>query len=159
MSTVLPFRPAATPPTPHTVELILKPVAGRPGRFDVVDNTGRTVTRSRQPTYAGARALLAEGMAPDTLLQVRHTGSPYIAMSGKLADLARWSVSESDRSGLRRVEWQPYPAASANGPAKASPELQDGRHAIADLSVVRAARRAPRAPRGAVATISRRIAA
>ena len=160
MSSVLTFPGPASPPAspPDRVELTLHPVADRPGIFDAVDDTGRTVVRSRQPLYDGARTLLAAVTVPDTILQTRHQGSPHIAMRGVLAELAKWTVTEGDR-GLQRRPWQPFSGIGADSPAVPAHKPQDGRQAIVCLSVAREARRAPGAPRKGVAAPSRRIAA
>lgn len=160
MSNVLTFPGPASPPAPpKVIELELRPVADRPGTFDAVDAAGRVVVRSRQPSYAASRALLAEGIASGTILQMRHENSPHIAMSGRLAELAKWTIHESDKGGLQRKLWQPFQGIGADSPAAASQEPASSQQAIGDLSVARAARRAPGAHRSAVARPSRRLAA
>ena len=59
---------------------------------------------TRQPLYDGARAMLALGYDPDTVVQVRHAGT--IACSGVVGELARWWIEERDRGGLRKVLWK-----------------------------------------------------
>jgi hypothetical protein len=42
----------------------------------------------RWPLVAAAKALLAEGHAPDTEIAMKHRGSPIVAMQGKISTLA-----------------------------------------------------------------------
>lgn len=60
----------------------------------------------RCPLYDGARALLAgEFASPDDRLNLRHEGSPIVAISGTVGRLAGWTVSDAERRGdpsLRR---------------------------------------------------------
>ena len=60
--------------------------------------------------FGTARALLALGFTADTLLEFRHVGSDIIAASGTVGELAKWTIKERDRSGLRKERWQPYDA-------------------------------------------------
>lgn len=89
------------------IEIVIAP-ASNPGTYwPVVD--GKRLTRAtRQPFFDGARALLADGVSPDVPLISRHEGSQTIAMQSTVGEAARWSVSESDRGGLRRQLWKPF---------------------------------------------------
>ena len=42
-----------------------------------------------EPIYAGARALLAMGIAPGTVVHVRHEG--HVVLRKKLGELAQWT--------------------------------------------------------------------
>ena len=77
-------------------------------RFDAMLD-GECLVTSRDSVHAAARELLARGFAPETLLEFRHRGVGYVATRGQVGELARWTVTESDKSGLRRVLWQPFP--------------------------------------------------
>lgn len=161
---ILPFPGPASPPAPPlTVELILKPVPGSPGRYSASRaDTGELILRSsRQPLLDGARTLAAAGAADDVILETRHKGSPHIAQRGRIGELRRWTIHEGDSSGLQRRPWQPFSgtAASANAPATPSQAPQDGRQGIACIETAREARRAPERHRTPLATISRRRAA
>jgi hypothetical protein len=53
----------------------------------------------------------AAGHLDDTLLTLRHAGKDgdrVVAL--KIGDLAQWSISDSDRGGLKRIRWRPMPA-------------------------------------------------
>ncbi len=68
----------------------------------------RLVSATRQPLYAGARALLARCYNPAVVALMRHADSAVdsfraMAVSGA----AKWTVEGSDRSGLRRHRWVP----------------------------------------------------
>lgn len=64
----------------------------------------------RSPLYDGARLLLTAGYHPDTVIETASEDAPdKWLMRGVIGRLAEWTVSESDRSGLRRHKWAPYP--------------------------------------------------
>ena len=78
-------------------------------RFDVCLN-GELILTSRQPWYDRARELLRRGNPGDTLLTLRDAGSDYDRFVPlQIGYLAQWSVSDSDRGGLKRIRWQPMP--------------------------------------------------
>jgi hypothetical protein len=69
------------------------------------------VRNSRTPLYDGVRALLKRGYPADTLLTIRHAGTPSDAwVPTTLAELARWSIEDGDRTALRRRKYKPRPA-------------------------------------------------
>lgn len=96
-----------------TVRIVLEP-ATTMGRFRATLDDRLLVT-SREPLYSAARVLIAEGMDPDTVLEAQHAGSPIVAMRCKLAEAAKWTVSESDAGGLRRRPWQPFSGPHIHG--------------------------------------------
>jgi hypothetical protein len=60
--------------------------------------------------YDGARELLRRGYSGDKLLTLRHAGEDddrFVPL--EIGYLAEWSVSDSDRGGLKRIRWQPMP--------------------------------------------------
>jgi hypothetical protein len=78
-------------------------------RFDACLN-GELILTSRQPWYDGARELLRPGYPGDTLLTLRDAGKDddrFVPL--EIRYLAMWSVSDSDRGGLKRIRWQPVP--------------------------------------------------
>jgi hypothetical protein len=78
-------------------------------RFDACVN-GELILTSRQPWYGAARELLRRGHPGDTLLTLRHADEDddrFVPL--EIGRLARWSISDSDRGGLKRVRWQPMP--------------------------------------------------
>ena len=93
------------------ISLILRPVRHRPGIFDAIMD-GERIVRSRQPLYDGARALQARGHDPDEMIEARHEGSAIVAMRSTIGEAARWSVTESDKGGIRRIPYQPFDRAA-----------------------------------------------
>ena len=49
----------------------------------------------RWPFAAAAKALLAEGRAPETEIAMKHRGSPIVAMHGKVGTLAAFTEGPS----------------------------------------------------------------
>jgi hypothetical protein len=108
--------PGVTDNRDSHVTLILKPhIEERNGcrfhldRFDAYLD-GELILVSRQPLYDGARELLRRGYRSGTLLTLRHAGKDYDSFAPlEISYLAGWSISESDRGGLKRIRWQPMP--------------------------------------------------
>jgi len=74
----------------------------------VVELPDGTRSRERNGVYSAARKLLARGYAPETLtLAVWSDGTPSFGPL-PLEEYARWSLSETDRGGLRRVKYVPF---------------------------------------------------
>jgi hypothetical protein len=50
------------------------------------------------------------GHPPDTLLHVRHEGKPHdpTMILQPIGELAKWTIEESNRGGLKRRVWRPY---------------------------------------------------
>jgi hypothetical protein len=89
----------------------------------VDEQSGSEIVRSDQPLYDGARALLAAGEPPQTLLTMRHAGQSIDAWNPTaIGELAKWTVVERNRDGLARQRWKPHPKAS---PAPAVPSRID----------------------------------
>lgn len=89
------------------MRLVTRPT-NHPGRHEALCDGEVIVKSSRQPCYDGARALLARGVDPETFIQWHNEhGTPD--MRGKVGELAKWTVEESDRDGLRRRRWRPNP--------------------------------------------------
>lgn len=74
---------------------------------------GEVIATSRQPFYAAARALQAQGYDDEIALTASHEGSPLVAMRSTIGRAAVWSVAEGDRTGLSRIEYQDRPRGSA----------------------------------------------
>jgi len=85
---------------------ILRP-SDRAGLYEVVVD-GSVLCRHRDPGHTAARALLAQGRPPETLLTLRwEDGQPSMKPT-PIGELALWTIQENDR-GLRRVpyrQWQ-----------------------------------------------------
>lgn len=78
------------------------------GMFEGLVN-GTVIVRSRQPIYDGARALLKLGHDPEELLRVRREGRDSDVIDpAPIGGLAKWTVSETDKGGMRLRLWEPY---------------------------------------------------
>jgi hypothetical protein len=78
-------------------------------RFDVYVD-GELILTSRQPWHDGARELLRRGYPGNTLLTIRHAGKNCDnSVPLEIGYLAQWSISDSDRGGLKRIRWEPMP--------------------------------------------------
>lgn len=60
------------------------------------------VARTREPLLDGARALLAAGYHPDTVIVLRHAGSDINALRARIGTAARFYVEESGHGPLLR---------------------------------------------------------
>jgi len=67
------------------------------------------VSGTTQPLLDAARVLLAEGTDPQTRLAMRHQGASHDALAGKIGDLAKLTVHETERGILFR-RWEPSPS-------------------------------------------------
>jgi hypothetical protein len=65
----------------------------RRGRFDMYLD-GRHLERSTTPLLTAARILLAEGLAPETAIEMRHQGSTIISLRSTIGAAAKLGVSE-----------------------------------------------------------------
>jgi hypothetical protein len=54
---------------------------------------------SQRPLLDAARVLLARGYEPEQRLVMRHRRSSIDAMSGKIGELAKWTVKETNTEG------------------------------------------------------------
>ena len=83
-------------------------------RFDVLLDDQPILGPTRSPLYATARELLKRGFEPDRLMTIRLTGRDYDSFEPRpIGELAKWTVQESDRGGLQRREWVPFPVGVA----------------------------------------------
>ena len=58
----------------------------------------------RWPFVAAAKALLAEGHAPETEIAMKHSGSPIVAMHGKIGTLAAFSARAFAEREARKAD-------------------------------------------------------
>lgn len=77
---------------------------------------GEVIATSRQPFYAAARALQAQGYDDEIVLTASHEGSVVLAMRSTIGRAAVWSVSEGERTGLAKVEFQERPRGMGGAP-------------------------------------------
>ena len=70
---------------------------------------GEVVCVSKQPRLDGARALLKRGYPAETLLTTRAHDRGYDSfVVAPIGELAKWTITERDRTGLRRELWRSY---------------------------------------------------
>ena len=80
-------------------------VRGAP-KFDVFAEGEGLILRTSKPLHDGARRLLDLGYDPDELMTVRVEGRDYDSFKPiKIGEAAKWTVSESERQGLRRQKY------------------------------------------------------
>ena len=97
------------------IVLIVRPAVTVDGyhldRFTAVLD-GEVIVTSRQPLLEGARVLLRRGYDPDTRLTIRHAGSDHDSfVPAPIGELAKSTIEETDKRGLRRRPWRPLPDA------------------------------------------------
>ena len=80
---------------------------------------------SRQPLLDAARVLLARGYDPEQRLVMRHQVSSINAMSGKIGELAKWTVRETETEGPRFVPYRPFDANARLLPHRSSAHASD----------------------------------
>lgn len=67
-----------------------------------------TEARCRHGAYSAARKLLAGGYAPETeMASVWWDGTPSFGPA-PIGEFAKWSVTDTDKSGIRRIRYRPY---------------------------------------------------
>jgi hypothetical protein len=87
----------------------------RSGRYKAVLADGTVLLKSsRQPLLDGARALLAQGIDPETVLVMARKSTGTESLRAKVGDAAKLTVQEGDRVGPRFVKWKPYPQSLAD---------------------------------------------
>lgn len=89
-----------------TLTIIVSAV--RPGRYSARLD-GRELCRSTEPFFTSARALMREGVDPDTLITMQHEGSGVPSfVPVKLGMAAKRIVVENDREGPRVARYRPF---------------------------------------------------
>lgn len=84
----------------------LCPCVARPGCYAAVLGD-RDLCVSREPALCASRKLLAEGAPPGAAIEFRHVGSrDVVAIRGTIGELAKWTIEESDRHGLKRRRYR-----------------------------------------------------
>jgi hypothetical protein len=92
--------------------LTLRPHIERAGfhteRFDALLD-GEVICTSRSGWNDPARALLALGYPPETLLHVQHEGKPPDPgiVPQPIGELAKWTWEETSAGGIKKRRWRP----------------------------------------------------
>jgi hypothetical protein len=105
------------------IQLTITPRRSTPGLFDahVCD---RLICSSRQPLLDAARVLLAEGIAADTLIEMRHAGADHVALRAKVMAAAKLRVLEGQRDTIRFARWSDFEG--FNLPTRAGKDFVNG---------------------------------
>jgi hypothetical protein len=118
-------------------------------RFDILvtpQGRGRYMARlgervicvsTRQPLLDAARVLLAEGVAPEARIAMRHEGSPHVALSSTVGKAAKLTVVERDRgNGPVFGQWKPDSRFAEPSPMRKTdepvPNQGSGENALSD---------------------------
>jgi hypothetical protein len=70
---------------------------------------GKVIAVSRAPFFAAARALLAQGHHPETVLAMTHEGSATVSLRGTIGVAAKLTVLETATSGPRLARYRAPP--------------------------------------------------
>src|SRR5437588_392179 len=90
-----------------SIRLTVRPRRDRPGVFDA--HVGdRLICSSRQPLLDAARVLLAQGIVPDSIIEMRHAGADHVALRAKVMAATRLRVREGDRDIARFARWSAF---------------------------------------------------
>jgi hypothetical protein len=85
--------------------LVVSPVGK--GRYAAHLGDRCVIASAREPFFAAARVLLAEGVDPGTPLTMRHAGSNTVALRSTVGAAAKLTVREDDRCGPKLRLWTP----------------------------------------------------
>jgi hypothetical protein len=96
--------------------IVVCPSTGRSGaRFDA-HLEGRCLGSFREPLFASARVLLAEGVAPETVIFMQHKGDAYWSLRSTVGAAAASTILENDHIGPRLVKYRPFKGPQNNPP-------------------------------------------
>jgi hypothetical protein len=95
----------------HGHAVVITAVSLGDGRFEVCCGGQLIVARTREPLLDGARALLAAGYHPDTIVVMRHAGSDVDVLTARIGTAARFYVEESGHGPVLRSVRKPPPGA------------------------------------------------
>jgi len=94
-------------PRPKSTIILVSPAGG--GRYTARDpDSGRVLATSREPFFAAARQLLAEGADPTTPLVMRWGGSSVDALRSTVGTAAGLTVVENDRGRPTFARFKPF---------------------------------------------------
>lgn len=84
------------------IQITITSRRGTRDRFDAYVGDRLICSSSRQPLLDSARALVAEGIAPDTDIEMRHGSADHAALAAKLR------VVEGNRDTVRFARWSAF---------------------------------------------------
>ena len=108
----------------HAVLITAVPLGD--GKFEARCDGQLLVASTRQPLLDGARALLAAGHHPDTVVVMRHAGSEVDALTARIGTAARFYVEEGAHGPTLRSVRQGPPGAVDR------PPIEQTRHVLSE---------------------------
>jgi len=98
----------------HGRNMIVLVAAPNPRRFTFnvrIEHSDRFLVRSTyQPFFDSARRLLDLGHDPETILVLKHEGSPTEALKSTIGAAGRLTVKEPDRGRIHFAQWKAFPS-------------------------------------------------
>jgi hypothetical protein len=91
--------------------ILITAVALGSSQFEAWCDDQLIVACTREPFLNGARALLAAGYHPDTIVTMRHAGSDVDALTARIGTAARFHVEESGHGPILRSVRKAPPSA------------------------------------------------
>jgi hypothetical protein len=114
----------SAPVARNPLEIVL--VRAGIGRYlATLDDKAIGIKPTRQPFFNAARALLALGHDPATMLEARYRGSKIIAMCSTIGEAAKWRIKETDKRGLEKLIWSPIEIGVSSAPVDARKAQQE----------------------------------
>ena len=96
----------------HMIEIIIVPAAN--GRFRAILDRRELIVSAREPFFASARKLLAEGVDPEMVLTMRHQGSQTRSLTMTVGKAAGLMVDDRDAHGPPNIiRWREAPSTRA----------------------------------------------
>ena len=77
---------------------------------------GRVLAEAREPFFAAARRLLAEGVAPETVVSMRHHGSTVRSLTTTVGRAAGLKVEEGLTNSAKIRRWRDNPYLTVSPP-------------------------------------------
>ncbi len=96
--------------------ILITTVALGGSRFEARCEGQLIVAYTREPLLDGARALIAAGYHPDTIVTMRHAGSEIDALTARIGTAARFYVEESGHGPVLRSVKKAPPGAVERSP-------------------------------------------
>jgi hypothetical protein len=113
---------AGSPTQARSLLIIVTPANGSSEQFEARLNE-RQLCVSRTPFFAAARALQAEGVDPNTILVMRHSGSQTDSLRARLGVAAGLTIEET-KYGPKLRRWKPFSA--LDGSLSIAPKMPVG---------------------------------
>lgn len=91
------------------ITIHVEPVGFRKGRYVSKFKAylgDRLLCESNSPLLASARVLLAEGVPPETSIQMIHKGSSVVSMTGTVGKASKLAVAENEIEGPRFAKYR-----------------------------------------------------